>query len=179
MRKMLDWRVIKTEYLEKGRFEIVYETVQFTPDYIGPYSYVRYKADGVCVLPVLSDGNICLTNQYRRPVDSFEFEVPAGMIDSNETPLDAAKRELAEETGYSTIRTVDCGFIYASPGSSTEKMYLFIAYCEKESKTAQNLDKSEKIDVATFSVQQIQRMIVEGRIHHSATQVLFYRLLGM
>lgn len=179
MTHLPEWKVISTETVQKGRFEIVYETVQFKPDYAGPYSYIRYRADGVCVLPVLPDGRVCLVRQYRRPVDAMEIEVPAGMIDRGEEPQEAARRELLEETGYSAARIEDCGYLFASPGSSTEKMYLFIAFCDDGGPAGQALDPSERIQLGDYSIEEVRQLISNGQIHHSATQVLFFRYMNL
>lgn len=172
-----DWRVIKSESVRKGRFEIVYETVQFTPDYSGPFSYVHNRADGVCILPVIDNKQICLVSLYRRPVDAMEIEVPAGMIDVEESPSQAASRELLEETGYRASRWINCGFIYSSPGSSTEKMYLYVALCTENSAKERHLDQAEDISLQSYSFAQVRDMIRNGKIHHSATQVLFYQYI--
>ena len=108
----------------------------------------------------------------------MQIEVPAGMIDQGETPMEAALRELKEETGLSAREIVDCGFLYASAGSTTEKMYLFIAYCDDETISTEGLHFSEKIDVEFFSIEQVQKLIDENQINHSALQVLFYRCLS-
>lgn len=178
MKPKKQWNVLQTEVIQKGRFGIIYETVQFTPEKIGPYSYVRYRADGICVLPVLPDGRVCLVRQYRRPVDKDQIEVPAGMIDKGELSLACAQRELLEETGLQAKRIINCSYIYASPGSSTETMHLFIAFCENE-QIDQKLDESESIEVNFYTMNEVKALIKQGIIHHAPTLLLFQHLLEL
>ena len=173
----IKWDVLKTEKVKKGRFEIIYETVQFSEEKVGPYSYIKYGADGVCILPILPDGRICLVSQYRRPVGTVQFEVPAGMIDIGESPETTAVRELMEETGLCAVKLIDCGYIYSSPGSTTEKMFLFIAYCEEPRQSDTEQDPSEKIELHFFTVDQAKQMITDNTIHHGSAQVLFCRFI--
>jgi ADP-ribose pyrophosphatase len=81
----------------------------------------------VVILPVLDRHQIVLLRNYRFIVEDTLWEVPAGTLESGEEPHAAARRELAEETGYQAARWHYHGFIYPSPGVLTEKMHLFFA----------------------------------------------------
>jgi ADP-ribose pyrophosphatase len=82
---------------------------------------------GVGVLAVTPRGDVVLVRQYRYPVGEELLEIPAGKLERGEIPLDCAKRELSEETGYSASEWQELGFIYTSPGYSDERLYLFRA----------------------------------------------------
>jgi ADP-ribose pyrophosphatase len=81
----------------------------------------------VAILPVLPDGRLVLVRQYRKAAERVLLEIPAGGIDPGESPEDAVRREMVEETGYrvGTLERV-VGF-YTSPGFTTEFMYLYKA----------------------------------------------------
>lgn len=83
--------------------------------------------DVVAILPVLDDGRFVFVRQYRKAVDRVLVEAPAGGIDPGETPEEAARREMVEETGY-RIGALErlCSF-YTSPGFTTEFMHLYRA----------------------------------------------------
>ncbi len=81
----------------------------------------------VIILPVLSSDKFILIRQYRAPIDDFIYEAPAGVMEPGESPREAAKRELVEETGYLPNELIDVGKHYPVPGYSTEEMHLFIA----------------------------------------------------
>lgn len=79
----------------------------------------------VAMLPVLDDGRLVLVRQYREAVGEILLEVPAGGIDGGETPEEAARREMKEETGYAVGSMDLLSTFYSSPGFCTEKMYLY------------------------------------------------------
>lgn len=175
--KPVDWKVLKEETTKLGRFEIVFETVQFTPDTVGPYSYVKFAHNGVCILPIIDNNWTLFVRQYRRAVDSIHLEIPAGMIDVGESPAEAAARELREETGIVADNLIDCGYIFASPGSTTEIMYLFIAFCSSGKQLKQSLDSSENIELVQMSIADARKQMLDGTFHHGASQILLCRYL--
>ncbi len=73
------------------------------------------------------DEELLLVKQYRDPVDAYLWELPAGRVDSGETAFDCARRELAEETGYSAKDWEYLGGFYSSPGFASEFIYVFLA----------------------------------------------------
>src|SRR5258706_489706 len=80
------------------------------------YYQVEAKWDAVVIVPVLDDGGLVLERIYRHPYRGFMLEFPAGGIDAGEEPLAAAKRELAEETGYQAGRLASLGTYEVMPG---------------------------------------------------------------
>lgn len=81
----------------------------------------------VAILPILSDGRVLLVEQYRPAVDSFLWEIPAGLLETGETPLACAKRELLEETGHEAGQWEEHLAFYTSPGFTNEQITLFAA----------------------------------------------------
>ncbi|MEZ0393584.1 MAG: NUDIX hydrolase [Desulfurococcaceae archaeon] len=79
------------------------------------------------ILPLLDDRRALFLSQYRAPINDYIFEVPAGVVNPGETPLEAAKRELVEETGYEASSWQYLGSFYPVPGYSTELMHFFVA----------------------------------------------------
>jgi ADP-ribose pyrophosphatase len=98
--------------------------------------------DAVAVLGETDDGKLILLKNFRYPVGEELYEVPAGLIDKDEKPEDAARRELEEETGYKADRVNVVGEFYTSPGFITEKLYLFVAHGLK--KGEQKLEPAEE-----------------------------------
>ncbi|WP_257985125.1 NUDIX hydrolase [Bacillus sp. T33-2] len=79
------------------------------------------------MLPITQDNQVLCLKQYRHAIKSWQWELPAGMIDEGYTPIDTAKKELVEETGYAAREWQDLGSFYPSPGSTTEEIFLFAA----------------------------------------------------
>lgn len=81
----------------------------------------------VAIIPIVDADHVCLINNYRVSVDRTLLEIPAGTLEGNDSPLDTARRELKEETGYeaSSLRQIAC--FYLSPGILDEKMTIFLA----------------------------------------------------
>ena len=85
-------------------------------------------AGSAVVMPVDAKKRILLVRQYRLPVGKYLWELPAGKVDQGETPLQAAKRELAEETGYRAKKWEKLAIFYPSPGFLAEKMTIYLAH---------------------------------------------------
>lgn len=101
-------------------------------------------ADAVAIVPVIDD-QVVLVKQYRPAVDTYVYELPAGKIDGCEAPRDCAIRELQEEIGYAPGKLEWLSAVYASPGYSTEKIHIYLAYDLKPSKL--EADDDERIEV--------------------------------
>ena len=82
----------------------------------------------VCVVPVTDDGRVAVERQYRYPIDQVITEIPAGKLDSpDEDRLEAAKRELREETGITADSWTDMGLYYPAAAYSDEKITMYLA----------------------------------------------------
>lgn len=121
----------------------------------------------VAILPILPNGDIVFVKQYRYPIDSIIYELPAGKLELNEKPLKCAIRELSEETGYDTNNLEFLTTIVTTPGFSNENIYLYLA--KNLIKSKQHLDEDEFIDVEVLSVSKVKQMILEGNIFDSKT----------
>ena len=119
------------------------------------------------ILPVLDDGSIVLIRNYRFAVDEFLYELPAGMLEKDESPEQCAARELIEETGYRAGKIKKLGTFYTGPGCTDEIMHAFLA--EDLADGAQNLEIYEEITVDICSEQKVREMIADGTIHDGKT----------
>jgi ADP-ribose pyrophosphatase len=117
--------------------------------------------DVVAILPVLDDGRIVMVRQYRKATERTLLEVPAGGIDGDETPEEAARREMIEETGY-RIGSLELLYtFYVSPGYTTEKMYLYRA---AKLQPGEPTEETDQIEVVTVSPEEAQARIGTGEI---------------
>jgi ADP-ribose pyrophosphatase len=116
----------------------------------------------VVILPVLRDDQIILIRTRRYAVGNYLIELPAGTLEKNENPMNAAGRELLEETGYLAGRIQPIGNFYTSPGILSEKMYAFAAYDLEKSHQA--LEEGEEIEVLTMPFTEAIDMVKTGQI---------------
>lgn len=123
---------------------------------------------GASAIVALTDSReILLLKQYRYAVGGFIWEIPAGTISGAEPPLECARRELTEETGYAAGTWKKLGEIIPVPGYSDERIHLFLAL-DLEEKT-QNLDEDEILAVHKISCEEVLAMAAGGKIQDAKT----------
>jgi ADP-ribose pyrophosphatase len=117
---------------------------------------------------------IVMERQYRHAANQFLWELPAGKIEAGEDPLEAAKRELAEETGYRATKWKPLVEYYASPGFLGEAFKVFVAEGLEAGDTAP--DEDERIELRLVKLSELLEMIEKGAIHDGKTlsSVLLY-----
>lgn len=132
--------------------------------------------DWVNIIPITKEGNIVLIEQYRHGTDSIVLEIPGGLIEIGEIPVNAAKRECIEETGYSSKEELEfLGEVQPNPAFQTNKCYTYL-WKDCELLHDQNLDSHEDIVVKEFPENEINNMILSGRIKHGVVlnALMFY-----
>ena len=110
---------------------------------------------------------VLLERQYRHAAQSMMWELPAGRIDDGETALTAAKRELLEETGYRARLWKRILHFYVSPGFLDETMTIYLARGLKAGVAQPEAD--ERIATKFFSLPEVKRMALDGRIRDAKT----------
>lgn len=120
---------------------------------------------------------IVIERQYRHAANQFLWELPAGKIDEGEEPLEGAKRELIEETGYRAKKWRPLVEYYASPGFLGESMKVFLA--EGLESGDANPEEDEQIEFRLVKLSEVLKMIEKGLIHDgkTLTSVLLYARL--
>src|SRR3954462_2656252 len=115
------WKIKNSIQEKVDRFRVIIEKVVVPNGEERNFSYLDF-AKGVCILPDTKDKEIICLKQYRHAIKSWQWELPAGMIDKDSvSPLETAKRELEEETGNKAEHWLDLGSFYPSPGSTSEE----------------------------------------------------------
>jgi len=132
----------------------------------------------VVVMPVFRGGEILLVRQYRHSAGRFLWELVAGRIDPGESALAGAKRELAEETGFTARRYRKLLDVFPTPGFLTEHMVVFA--CTGLSAGAARPEEDERIEARRFTLREIERMIRTGRLRDTKTiaSVLYFARFG-
>lgn len=128
---------------------------------------------GSAVMMAVDDRKrILLVRQYRLPARQYMWELPAGRLDEGETPLQAAKRELIEETGYRAKQWKKLVTFYASPGYVAEKMTIFVATGLTEGRAEPMED--ERIETRWFKAKEIDEGIRTGKIIDAKTMIGYF-----
>ena len=128
----------------------------------GEYCYIETRGNSI-VIPVLDDGRLVLVRQYRYLSDKFSIEFPGGGIGAGETPVQGAKRELLEESGYSTDSLVMIGAFEPSNGVIKDMSHIFIA-SELEKVEEPKSDEFEQTEVMVRRIDEFEDMIKRGEI---------------
>jgi ADP-ribose pyrophosphatase len=134
-------------------------------------SVVRHAGSAV-MMAVDERKRILLVRQYRLPAEKDLWELPAGRLDPGEKPLQAARRELGEETGYKAKKWTKLASFFVSPGYVGERMTIFLA-TDLTSGEATPME-DERIEVRWFTAKEIAEMIAGGKIEDAKTIIGYF-----
>jgi len=160
-------KTIKKERIFSGRvltFDV--DTVELPDGTTGTRELV-YHPGGVGVVAVDDGGCVYMVRQFRKPYEEVLLEIPAGKLEKGEEPLEAAKRELAEETGVTCRQIVELGEFYPSVGYTNENLRLFLAKVESAGEASP--DEDEYLDVSLIPLKKLKEMIMSGEIKDGKT----------
>ncbi len=124
-------------------------------------------APGAAVVAVDADGQVLLVRQHRPAVDAHLLELPAGLVDPGEQPIDTAGRELVEETGFAADQIEPLVSFYTSPGFSTELIHIFAATGLHAATAAH--DEEEEIELVRMSLEDAIHQVLAGEISDAKT----------
>jgi len=133
-------------------------------------SVVRHAGSAV-MMAVDERKRILLVRQYRLPAEKYLWELPAGRLDPGEKPLQAAKRELIEETGYRAKTWTKLASFFVSPGYVQERMTIYLA-SDLTTGEATPMD-DERIETRWFTAKEVSAMIRAGKIEDAKTMIGF------
>lgn len=144
------------------------DTVQLPDGKTASREYVKHVG-AVCVLALTDTGEVVLERQFRYPFHRELIEIPAGKLDSaDEDPMQAALRELREETGYIPTEICHIGDFYGSPAILNENIRMFFATGLR--REGQSLDEDEFLEVFTLPLEKVVELVLSGEIADGKTQ---------
>ncbi|MGG3841706.1 NUDIX hydrolase [Anoxybacillus kestanbolensis] len=132
----------------------------------------------VAVLAITEENKIVLVRQYRKALERMLVEIPAGKLEKGEEPLQTAKRELEEETGYVCEDMEPLHSFYTSPGFADELVHIFLAKGLTKKSEKQMLDDDEFVDVLEVTLEEALNMVKEKQIYDAKTiyALLYWQL---
>lgn len=173
---MKPWRRVQTTRLQDCRvFDV--DRVSFAPpDGEEPRDFfVVESPDWINIIPLTDDRRVVLVRQYRFGIEDFTLEIPGGMCDPHESPLEAARRELREETGHSAVEIVELGWVHPNPAIQNNRCFSYLARDVLEV-GAPRPDPNESFEQVRLPLCDIPRLIAERKITHSLVVTAFQML---
>lgn len=161
------WKSLYSEYIIKRPWLTARRDKIELPDgRIIPEFYVLEYPEWVNVIAITTDGKFVMERQYRYAADSTNYEIPCGVMEQGETPLEAAMRELKEETGYGGGQWRELMCISANPTSMTNMTHCFVA-TGVEKVSDQHLDATEELEVHLLSRDEVLALLQNNEMIQS------------
>lgn len=174
MSKLEEKQLSRREIYDGKVIHVVCDTVTL-PNGCEAMREVCLHVGAVCVIPLLADGTVIMERQYRYPHNKVFLEIPAGKLNyPEEDTLEAAKRELREETGAVAKKYTDLGEMIPSPAILSERIRMYLA--EDITFTARELDDDEFLDVERIALKDLFEMVMRGEITDAKTQIAVMKL---
>lgn len=161
------WETISSEYLFRRPWLTVrHDQVRLPDGRINPEFYVLEYPDWVNIIAITENGEFVMERQYRHGLDKTCYEIAAGVVENGETPLEAARRELEEETGYGGGEWKELMLISGNPSTTSNLTHCFLAEGVKKV-SAQHLDSTEDLSVCLLSLDQVRQLLVHDKIRQA------------
>lgn len=166
MSEITVWKTILSEKMADCRVFDVYRDVCVDDEEREATFYKIQCPDWCNIIPLTAAGEVVLIRQARHGIGEISLEIPGGIIDEGETPEEAARRELLEETGYAPRQIVALGFAHPNPAIQNNRVHIFLGLdCEKTQEP--HFDVHEKITIQLFPTSELENLVASGKITHS------------
>ena len=176
----LNWKTCHSEYIHKDPWATLRTDKCEMPDgRIVEQYYVLEYPNWVNAVAITENNKILMVRQYRHAAGIVSLEIPGGVIDGDETPEHAVKRELLEETGYQFDSLELLCTVYANPSTANNHTYCFLGTGGKKVQ-GQSLDEHEEIVVEEYTIDEIKQLLAENKIAQALHCTgLFYALMKL
>lgn len=170
------WKTLKSEYLfNRPWLTIRKDCVQIPNGQINNEFYVLEYPDWVNVIAITRDGSFVMEKQYRHGLGKTCYEIPAGVIEEGETPLEAARRELIEETGYGEGEWRELMTLSGNASTTNNLSHCFVAINVKKISDEQHLDRTEDIQVCLLSREEVLDLMLNDNVRQALMAAPLWR----
>jgi 8-oxo-dGTP pyrophosphatase MutT (NUDIX family) len=176
----LDWEKLSSKYIVQENWATLRVDSCRMPDgTLIPDYYVLEYPDWVNAIALTEDNEIILVRQYRHAAGEVILELPGGCIEKGESPEEAIRRELLEETGYQFTGIEFLSSLYANPATANNKTHCYIARGGRLV-GKQELDKGEEIDLELVSPEKLKELVLSNAFGQALhTSGVFYALIKL
>ena len=172
-----EWKVLESEYLVRRPWLTARKDRLELPDgRIIPEYYVLEYPDWVNVIAITKDGQFVMERQYRHAARKISLELPCGVMEEGETPLEAAQRELLEETGFGGGQWKKLMELSPNPSAMSNTTHCFLAI-GVEKIAEQHLDETEELSVLFMTKEEVKRMLNENQICQALMVAPLYKYI--
>lgn len=169
------WKVLGSEYLfQRPWLTVRKDCVQIPSGEVNDEFYILEYPDWVNVIAITEDGQFVMEKQYRHGLGKTCYEIPAGVIEEGETPLDAAMRELQEETGYGDGTWRELMTLTGNASTTNNLSHCFIATGVRKI-SGQHLDRTEDIQVCLLSKNDVLDLLMSDQVKQSLMAAPLWR----
>lgn len=162
-------KTVLSEYKFNGRIiNTRVDTVELPDGRLSEREIVEHHG-GVGILAVTADDKVALVRQYRHPYGEIIYEIPAGKLELGEEPVECAKRELYEESGFHADSWQCLGEVYPTPGYCSEVIHVFRATGLHSGEN--RLDDGEFLECELVPLETAVQMVMSGQIKDAKTQI--------
>ncbi|ARS36112.1 NUDIX hydrolase [Pontibacter actiniarum] len=177
------WTILKSEMVvDEQWYKLRRDEVELPNGVVLDDYYVSVRPNVVLIFPLTEDNHVIFVRQYKHAAGDVFIELPGGVVDEDEAaPLAAAKRELLEETGYISDDMEPLLEVIDNPTKDTNRIYYYLARNARKV-AEQDLDISENIEVLKVPLQEVESMVMSGKVNVSgsiALSLLVLRKLGV
>jgi ADP-ribose pyrophosphatase len=166
---MFDFKLINSQILFDHPYaRVIVDTLEYQGEQ-HPYFYLTSPVDAVATVSLTEEGCIILTRQYRHPVQQIIYDLPAGHLEPGEDPIQGARREFEEETGFFPCHIEQLGYYNQFPGVLRAATTLFFA--TELVRTIQHLEPGEVLETVHKPVDEVVKMILDGKIIDGSLQL--------
>jgi ADP-ribose pyrophosphatase len=167
------WKILESHHLHKN---VRIDKCELPNGKVIDGFVLEYR-DWVNVVALTKKREVVLVRQYRHGARKVILEIPGGVVDDgDESPVQAARRELLEETGYTSDAFIQIGCIYPNPANQTNLIYSFLAL-DAEKVGSQSLDETEDIEVELRPFETVIAMAKNGELLQSMqVSAMFFAL---